>query len=79
MHTYQSLGETKDMEKINPTYSRPLMPHHQDFINHQNQCPLCTTPLIIRIEPSHEDFSLREEAQCPKCQVLARVKDHNLN
>ena len=51
---------------------------HQAFVEVQNTCPLCNSQLTIRVESYLEDYTLREEATCPKCQVLARVKDHKM-
>ncbi|MBX3022801.1 MAG: hypothetical protein KF799_14095 [Bdellovibrionales bacterium] len=51
---------------------------HQSFVQLQNTCPLCNSQLTIRVETYLEDYTLREEATCPKCQVLARVKDHKM-
>ena len=50
----------------------------QTFIEVQNTCPLCNSDLMIRVESYLEDYTLREEAMCPHCQVLARVKDHKM-
>ncbi len=50
----------------------------QTFIEVQNTCPLCSSELTIRVESYLEDYTLREEATCPNCQVLARVKDHKM-
>jgi transcription elongation factor Elf1 len=52
---------------------------HQSFVEMQNTCPLCNSQLTIRVESYLEDYTLREEASCPKCQVLARVKDHKMH
>jgi RNA polymerase subunit RPABC4/transcription elongation factor Spt4 len=52
---------------------------HHDFVQVQNTCPLCNSQLTIRVESYLEDFTLREEATCPKCQILARVKDHKMH
>lgn len=52
---------------------------HKTFIERQNNCPLCNAQLEIRVESYLEDFTLREEAHCPKCDVLARVKDHKMH
>jgi transcription elongation factor Elf1 len=51
---------------------------HRTFVETQNTCPLCNSQLTIRVESYLEGFNLREEASCPKCQVLARVKDHKM-
>lgn len=52
---------------------------HQSFVQVQNTCPLCNSQLTIRVESYLENYTLREEATCPKCQVLARVKDHKMH
>ena len=52
---------------------------HQSFIEVQNTCPLCNTQLTIRVESYLENYMLREEATCPSCQILARVKDHKMH
>lgn len=51
---------------------------HQAFVQVQNTCPLCNSQLTIRVESLLENYTLREEASCPKCQILARVKDHKM-
>lgn len=51
----------------------------ESFVEVQNTCPLCNTGLDIRVESYLEDYMLREEASCPNCQVLARVKDHKMH
>ena len=61
--------ETVDVEKM----------RHQSFVELQNTCPLCNSQLTIRVETYLEDYTLREEASCSKCQVLARVKDHKMH
>jgi len=52
---------------------------HQSFVEVQNTCPLCNSQLTIKVESYLENYTLREEASCPKCQVLARVKDHKMH
>ncbi|MGE4132712.1 MAG: hypothetical protein AB7F86_13800 [Bdellovibrionales bacterium] len=56
-----------------------LEARRQNFIEIQNTCPLCNSDLMIRVESYLEDYMLREEASCPNCQVLARVKDHKMH
>jgi hypothetical protein len=48
------------------------------FIERQNHCPLCGSQLDIRVESYLENHLLREEAHCPSCEVMARVKDHKM-
>ncbi len=56
-----------------------LAQHQEAFIEMQNNCPLCGGPLEIQIKPSEQAHSLREEATCPSCEVLARIKDHKMH
>jgi hypothetical protein len=52
---------------------------HQAFIENQNLCPLCTTELVIEVDICDVEFSLKEQAKCPECDLVARVKDHSLH
>lgn len=52
---------------------------HQTFVEVQNTCPLCNSQLTIKVESYLQDYTLREEASCPKCKILARVKDHKMH
>lgn len=61
--------QTLDLENV----------RHETFIENQNHCPLCNSQLTIRVESYLENYTLREEASCPKCQLLARVKDHKMH
>lgn len=45
------------------------------FLNEQNQCPLCSGDLDIYVE-SLSKSSLREEARCTSCMALSRVENH---
>lgn len=51
----------------------------QAFVEVQNTCPLCNSQLTIKVESYLENYTLREEATCPTCQILARVKDHKMH
>lgn len=51
----------------------------QAFVQIQNCCPLCSTPLEIRIKDQDEEHRLVEEAHCPQCVVPARIKEHSLH
>ena len=67
------------MDEKNPLSGRTLNEHHSAFVERQNQCPLCGQQLEIRVESYLENFTLREEAHCLNCDVLARVKDHKMH
>lgn len=63
---------------------KTFQPEHQDlrhqaFVQLQNTCPLCNSQLTIRVESYLENHTLREEASCPQCRILARVKDHKMH
>ena len=61
----------------------PLPPHTlsrtaRAFVENQNQCALCNSVLVIKVESYLEDYYLREEAECPTCKIKTRVKNHKL-
>ncbi len=67
------------MKREKPAGQESLNHRHQAFVQLQNTCPLCNSQLTIKVESYLENFTLREEATCPKCQVLARVRDHKMH
>ena len=67
------------MKRIKSENSERVKNRHQTFVEVQNTCPLCNSQLTIKVETYLENYTLREEASCPKCQVLARVKDHKMH
>lgn len=66
------------MDDHNSEMGHDLAEHHWAFVERQNQCPLCGSQLEIRVESYLEEYTLREEAHCATCDVLARVKDHKM-
>jgi hypothetical protein len=67
------------MEQQKPAGKKKLKERYEAFVDHQNHCPLCGTQLTIKVETYADDFQLREEAHCSSCDLLARIKDHNLH
>lgn len=67
------------MSQPNSVDRKDLTSRHKAFIEIQNSCPLCGHHLEIRVETYLENFTLREEAHCPECEVPARVKDHKMH
>ncbi len=67
------------MKRAKVESEEKIQRRHRSFVEMQNTCPLCNSQLTIKVESYLEDFTLREEASCPKCQVLARVKDHKMH
>lgn len=55
-----------------------LSQQHLSFIENQNNCALCGSQLSISVETFLEDYTLKEEAYCPHCQIKTRVKDHKM-
>lgn len=66
------------MDDQNSTLGKELNENQAAFVERQNVCPLCGSQLEIRVESYLENFTLREEAHCATCDVLARVKDHKM-
>ncbi|USN48483.1 MAG: hypothetical protein H6626_05170 [Pseudobdellovibrionaceae bacterium] len=56
-----------------------LSKQHRVFIERQNNCALCSTQLEISVVTYLEDYTLREEAKCPHCNLITRVKDHKMH
>ncbi|MBX7231320.1 MAG: hypothetical protein K1X29_04445 [Bdellovibrionales bacterium] len=67
------------MDEKNILQKADLNTRQKKFVERQNLCPLCNTQLDISTESYLEDFFLREEARCPECELLARIKDHKIN
>ncbi len=63
--------------------SKPKVPEltaaEKLFVETQNQCALCGSALQITVETYLEDYYLREEAECPVCNVKTRVKNHKMH
>lgn len=48
------------------------------FIENQNNCALCNSELTIRVATLPNGPYLIEEANCPRCKIKTRVKNHNV-
>ena len=53
--------------------------NYENFIESQNNCPLCGTKLEIHVDSYLQNFTVKEEAFCPSCQTKTRVKDHRMH
>lgn len=67
------------MNDSNDTIHATEQRRHQAFVQIQNTCALCNAQLTIRVETYLENYTLREEASCPNCRLVARVKDHKMH
>lgn len=67
------------MKRNKEVTAREQKKRHQSFKEVQNTCPLCNDTLSIRVESYLENNMLREEASCPTCQILTRVKNHKMH
>ena len=56
-----------------------LSKKEQLFIESQNHCALCGSELEIKVESYLDDFHLREEAECPNCEIKTREKNHKMH
>jgi ribosomal protein S14 len=56
-----------------------LLEHHKAFVELQNHCPLCQSQLKISVQFEVSTQSIREEANCEKCDLLTRVKNHRVH
>jgi len=71
------LGGNLEEKAIKP--KKDLKHKYENFIENQNKCPLCSSDLVIEVQKSEFNDSLKEEARCPSCDLLARIKDHNMH
>lgn len=67
------------MKRTKEVSRREEKKRHRAFQEVQNTCPLCNDTLSIRVESYLENNMLREEASCPTCQILTRVKNHKMH
>jgi hypothetical protein len=67
------------MKRFKETTDQEDKKRHETFVEVQNICPLCNATLTIRVESYLENDMLREEASCPTCQILTRVKNHKMH
>lgn len=67
------------MKRAKEINRREQKKRHNSFKEVQNTCPLCNDTLSIRVESYLENNMLREEASCPTCQILTRVKNHKMH
>jgi hypothetical protein len=76
------MAEQKDLLKTSDVHilkeKNDLSQRERHFIESQNHCALCNTKLQIKVESYLEDYFLREEAECPTCQIKTRVKNHKM-
>ena len=70
------MNPSRNKNKISGTPS--LSEQQMNFVEKQNHCALCGSPLEIVVETYLEDYTLREEASCPKCQIKTRIKNHKM-
>jgi len=63
----------------NQTQKKKLSKREKHFIEAQNHCALCGSELEIRVESYLEDNYLKEEAECPQCDIKTREKNHKMH
>ncbi|MAE75127.1 MAG: hypothetical protein CL675_13625 [Bdellovibrionaceae bacterium] len=52
---------------------------HIVFVEKQHHCALCGSELKIHVKSYLENYTVQEEAECEKCQLKTRVKDHRMH
>lgn len=68
---------------IRTVRSKSINAEQTRFQSEQESCVLCGTKLEVKaerlvVEPTAGGEIVREVAECPKCRVRARSKDHQL-
>ena len=67
-----------ELGKVN-YFERVEKKHQRDFINAHNNCILCGTVLELQHIRQENKEEIKEEAQCPQCEVKTRAKVYTLN
>lgn len=52
---------------------------HQEFINSENNCILCSSALELRHVRELDSNTIKEEAHCPQCELRTRAKSFTMN
>lgn len=52
---------------------------HQPILSDTNECCLCGSKLVFKHEVDFLTLKVREEADCPTCQISLKTKDFPLN
>ncbi len=68
-----------DQQDESSKAKKELTIQERQFVETQNHCALCGSPLQITVETYLEDYNLREEAVCTVCNVKTRVKNHKMH
>ena len=58
-------------------YEKPQSSQQNLFVKLQSHCTLCNTSLEFKYT-STEEGQIKEEAQCPQCEIRTRVKTHTV-
>lgn len=58
-------------------YENPDGDKQQAYLKLQCNCVLCGTPLEMKFESVGQD-EIKEEANCPQCEIRTRAKIHSL-
>ncbi len=52
-----------------------LTPHQEDYIEVENHCCLCGTPLEFEHNYDETAIKLKEKAHCPCCKIQLKEKE----
>ncbi len=58
-------------------YENPISANQKAYLQLQCNCVLCNTTLDLKFENLGE-FEIKEEANCPQCEIRTRAKIHSL-
>ena len=64
--------------KENPKDSQ-LTSNQKNYMEVENHCCLCGTPLAFTYDSDFNHLKVREKAHCPNCQISLREKEHGIH
>jgi C4-type Zn-finger protein len=69
-----------DSENLKPEVTDMITAQllREEFIEAENNCPLCGTELMLNHETDFAENQIHETAHCPACNLTTRQKDFNL-
>jgi hypothetical protein len=58
---------------------KSLAPHQENFVEVENHCCLCGTPLEFEHSFDEAAIKVKEKAHCPCCKIQLKEKEHSIH
>ncbi len=68
-----------DFDNFDESFNEPEIDKYRDFILSQNNCTLCGSQLEVSHKTNETLGTIKEEAQCPSCEVRIRARTYTVN